>query len=274
MAETIALVYVLAASRDPDHVRCQVPYQVNERLIFFGACKKALRRQLQRRYLLDQPVVDLPDSDRVYVVGINGANARQVRKIVWAGRVRRLLTFEAAYNRLAGPEFQPMRSHRQSPLHLAPVYEGGDFAGYQHVSSFHAGKDRWVTDVTDSRRLKRGEARVEGDLVLRTPDVDRRQAFPLDCCFLADNLFFARGVGIPITADFVALLRRAQPERRRQVNAYALFGTTRDGNANGLRGTSLKLAAGEAQSLIDLIETHRPPQPELLDAPPPVSLGC
>jgi hypothetical protein len=44
-------MYVLDSSKDPNYVRCVVPWMVDEDLIFFGPCKRWLRERLRKAYL-------------------------------------------------------------------------------------------------------------------------------------------------------------------------------------------------------------------------------
>jgi hypothetical protein len=132
-------------------MECLVPYQISEKVIFFGPCKKRLREWLRRRYLkAPEDDVSLPSSEDIFVAGVNGSNPQHNRKtdrkIVWAGRVSRVMTFETAYNDLTTPEFQEMRSCPLSPLHVEPQYDTGRFSGYKHISLLH--EDCWVPDTT------------------------------------------------------------------------------------------------------------------------------
>ena len=76
--------------------------------------------------------------DDVFLVGTNGSNEQKERKIVWAGRLHRLMTFECAYNTLTSEPYETMRRLPHSPLHLKPLYDqDGQFEGYEHRSSMH-----------------------------------------------------------------------------------------------------------------------------------------
>ena len=44
------LCYIVAGSGDPDRIECAVPYRIDDREIFFGPCKKALREWMRNRY--------------------------------------------------------------------------------------------------------------------------------------------------------------------------------------------------------------------------------
>jgi hypothetical protein len=104
-------LYVMAASSDPDRVECLVPYPINDEEIFFGPCKRLLREELRDRYL--NTLDDLRPSEDVFVVGVSGSNRKRCRKIVWAGCITRLMTFEAAYKGLTGLQYQEMRKRAE-----------------------------------------------------------------------------------------------------------------------------------------------------------------
>ncbi len=279
---TTLFLYVLASSHDPDNVECPVPYQVNDKVIFFGPCKKPLRERLRRRYLkAPEDDVSLPSSEDIFVAGVNGSDPRHNRKIdrkiVWAGRVSRVMTFETAYNDLTTPEFQEMRSCSLSPLHVEPLSDTARrFSGYKHVSHLH--EDCWVPDTTqrcqatgscpDPRRdkscwvtdiIKTGAARqtrLDGKQLFLVSGADRSRVFTRDCCFLCDNIFFAQGTGIPITEEMLAILRKAQPGKT--IDLYAIFGYQRNKHVEGLFGRYLEIPGQLADELIGLITADIP----------------
>lgn len=88
-----AYVYIMAASTDPDVCERSVPYAVDENEVFFGPCKKNLRSDLRKQFLANGSDSAVPDDD-IYLVGLNGGNSQTVRKIIWAGRIKRVMTFE------------------------------------------------------------------------------------------------------------------------------------------------------------------------------------
>jgi hypothetical protein len=136
-------LYILDASPNPNRVQCVVPYRVNEELIFFGPCKKRLRQNLKKSYL--KTAEETFPKDDLYLVGVNAANAASVRKILWAGKIMQMMTFEHAYNCLTGSQFSHLRAHEYSPLHVRPIYSGGEFVGYEHCSREHEG--HWYADL-------------------------------------------------------------------------------------------------------------------------------
>ena len=92
---TRAFLYILGSSSDPDNVECVVPYQIDDMLIFFGPCKKRLRERLRSEFLLSSDDV-VPHED-LWIIGANGRNREQIRKLVWVGQITRIMTFEVAY---------------------------------------------------------------------------------------------------------------------------------------------------------------------------------
>ena len=174
---TTLFLYVMAASSDPDQVECLVPYRIGREEIFFGPCKKLLRRELRDRHLKASESLSLKED--VFVVGVNGSNQVRCRKIVWAGQITHLMTFEAAYVGLTESRYQEMRNRQDSPLHVKPLYDGtGKFKGYEHCSFMHEKNDVWIRDLThgNNPRIQR-----EGKRLLLTPNTGRYQAFPRDC---------------------------------------------------------------------------------------------
>lgn len=111
----VAYVYVVAAAGlDPDRIRCPVPWRINEASIFFGACKKAIREKLRGQYL-EQGVEEAEPSDEIWLVGLSPANGSAPRKVLFAGRIARIMTFGQAFDSLTGPMYQAMREHSHSP---------------------------------------------------------------------------------------------------------------------------------------------------------------
>lgn len=92
-------MYSLASSSDPDRVSCVVPWRVDEELIFFGPCKTRIRERLRKQYLSRDCSHRLV-SDEIFIVGVNGSNSERTRKIVWTGKLREVMTFAEANDRL------------------------------------------------------------------------------------------------------------------------------------------------------------------------------
>ncbi len=229
--------YIVSATNSPDNVECYVPFKVNERLIFFGPCKRALRKELRKEFeLSENDEVELID-DEIYVMGLNGSNKETIRKIVWLGRIIKLLTFEQAYHLYGKNEdFITMVKHPISPLHVKPQYnQNKEFIGYNLISKMHKDSNEWIKDIarpdfkgisydSESFRLKDGFS---------------REILERDCCFICENIFFAEGRGFEIDSELLHLFETAQ--YRKNVDKYAIFGRDTNDNANGLRGTCLKI---------------------------------
>ncbi len=247
-------LYVVGASPDPDNIKnhCKVPFEVNDEIIFFGPCKKSLRVQLRKRFLA--ACDDLTPDEDIYIAGVNCTNSIRMRKILWAGKVTRIMTFETAWNGLTENKYTKMRSLENSPLHLMPEYdERGFFTGYEHCSTYH--KDDWVMDVIRSKK-DLAETILERDrITLRNP-AEKERVFKRDCCFLCENIFFVDKQGVPITNDMVEILQEAQP--RQDIDRYAIFGYDKRGAVKGLRNTQLHMVGKIADRMMDLIRKHIP----------------
>jgi hypothetical protein len=244
-----AFLYILNASSDPDRIHCAVPWRIDAQTIFFGPCKKRLRRWMKQN-VLGTHQESVPN-ETLYVVGFNGAN-RKERKIVWAGKVECVMTFERAYNTLKGQKYEQMRNHPHAPLHLQPIEVEGRF-GYRHISEEHKKKDAWIWDIAGRKQGSNFERR--DDEIILLSGRDRQEVFNLDCCFLCENIFFARGEGIPITDKILDILQHVQPEEK--IDPYAVFGRTKNCAANGLRGTYLEIDdKSQNQRLIDAIKSQ------------------
>jgi hypothetical protein len=242
-------LYVVGASKDPDNVRCMVPWRVDEGLIFFGPCMKRIREHL-RKLFLNEGISHSQVRDDFFIVGVNGVNKEKIRKIVWAGRLSEVMTFAEADSRLGGDQFLKLREHPCSPLHVRPVDEGGKLVGYEHASELHKNGE-WVTDLVS----KSAESKIEvkgPKLILkrgRTP----WQEFDRDCCMLLENRFFASGQGIEFGEEALEILREAQPEKS-GIDGYAVFGRTVGGQVNGLRGTFLRISGDPAKRFVTWLE--------------------
>src|SRR4051794_8638885 len=140
-------MYVLDSSKDPDNVRCVVPWRVDEDLIYFGPCKRRLRERLRKEYLAGG-CTHTTVNDDLYIVSVNGSNAKRIRKVVSAGKLSEVMTFAEAADRLDGEQFSELRDDPMSPLHVRPVVEGSKLVGYRHVSFEHIEDNEWIADLT------------------------------------------------------------------------------------------------------------------------------
>jgi hypothetical protein len=228
-------IYVLDSSEDPDNVRCVVPWMVDEDLIYFGPCKQRLREQLHKEYLTAGRTHS-PVNDELYVVNVNGSNAKRVRKVVSAGKLSQVMTFAEAAGRLDGDRFSELRDDRMSPLHVRPIIEGGKLVGDRHVSFEHIRDNQWIADLTSKPR----KVGLAGRTIRLKPGAVAPEAFDRDCCMLLANVFFAQGEGIQLDPQAVSILKAAQPSAT-GIDDYAVFGVDSVGRANGLRGRFLEI---------------------------------
>jgi len=238
-------IYSVAASSDPDHVTCVVPWRVDEDLIFFGPCKRRIRELLRRKFLREGVNYASATGD-IFIVGVNGSNQIRSRKIVWAGRLLEVMTFAEADRRLRGDRFKKLRKHRFSPLHVRPVVRNTEFIGYEHMSDEHKKGGEWVFDLVSHRA--KGNTQLEGrKLILRQGTA--WQSFDRDCCMMLENHFFALGRGISFDEEALEILRQAQKEKK-GIDSYAVFGLAANRRANGLRGSFLKIDGDLANRFI------------------------
>lgn len=248
---TQVLMYVVAASPDPDHVCCKVPWRVDEDLIFFGPCKKRIRELLRKNYLLPDKSHSNVDKD-IFIVGVNGSNSMQSRKVVWAGKLSEVMTFAEADKRMQGDRFLKLREHSSSPLHVRPMVENGELIGYEHVSNEHIEKDRWVLDLVSNRANP--SIQVEGRKIILQPG-KTEQVFDRDCCMFLENLFFADRLGLEFDEEALEILRNAQPGKL-GIGHYAIFGRQKKGNAEGLVGRYLQISGDLANRFVAWIENR------------------
>ncbi|MDE0123971.1 MAG: hypothetical protein OXN97_05270 [Bryobacterales bacterium] len=259
--------YIVAASGNPDNIGCAVPYKVDDGEIFYGPCKKLLREWLRHRYL-GEATESADPADDVYVVGFNGYNPSKTRKIVWIGKLIRVMTFRSAHHALDGSRYERMRKARHSPLHVEPIVRDGRFRGYSHRSQMHSKNNNWVTDLVKSRQSP--DVTLSGRRLVLRPGVSAWRGFPRDVCALFENIFFAAGRGRDIDDDLLAILQAAQLGRN--VDRYAVFGYRRDGTADGRTGNHLELTGGHARACVDWIQgTPSAPPPGSGKARPTVT---
>ena len=253
------LCYVAGSSDDPDRVECLVPYRIDDGEIFFGPCKKPLREWMRSRYLNETTTNAVPPDD-VYVVGFNGGNASRTRKVVWIGKLTRVMTFAFAFRVLTGPRYQRMRERLDSPLHVRPIVEGTRLVGYEHGSEMHADGDAWMMDLVKSRRSP--DVLKAGRRLLVRKGVSAWTGFPRDVCLLFENVFFAMGRGRSVDDRLVSILRTVQPGRG--VDRYAVFGYLANGTVDGKRGSYLSLSGEPARDMVHWIRDI----PQILRVPP------
>ena len=248
-------LYIVTEWPDPDgRIPCAVPYRVDDREIFFGPCKKRLRQQVRNRYLSASTDSDELRDD-IYVAGFSGANDSKVRKVVWAGRLTRVMTFSRAWDALVGGRYKAMRAGKYSPLHVRPIKENGRLVGYKHINRLHTEKDEdeWVADLAPKKPCY---VTRFGDRLLLKRGVSAWRGFPRDACLLLENIFFANGRGLQVDGDLLSILKMAQPDR--DVDRYAVFGYQSNGHADGRTGNYLPLTGEYARRFIHWLQRKRP----------------
>jgi hypothetical protein len=236
---TEIFAYILGASHITSGVECYVPEKVDERTIFFGPCKRNLRKKLRARFLIDSDAQNISDLE-IHLMGFNASNPEKDRRIVWIGKAVRIMTFERALS------FFKARGRIPETLHLEPLYKNGQFNGYKHVGEFHAQDSEWVWDIVNKRRTKVMNLFSVKDSELVLKDVQYKQkVLELDCCLVCDNLFFAGNGfgGIKITKRMVDIFKEAQPKK--EINDYYIFGP------KGSRGFTLHLKGDIAERLVN-----------------------
>ena len=182
-------------------------------------------------------------------MSINGANSQKIRKIVWAGRIKKLMTFEQAYKKLIGKRFFKLRTDPLSPLLVKPVYVNEKLVGYEHRSKLHAHNDSWIYDIVNNRSFK--DIKKNGPKIIAKNQEPLFETFRRDCCLTLENIFYALGVGIEFDNKALSILRRAQPKRK--IDKYAIFGYRRDGRADGRTGSYLNLTDPKSEAFINWI---------------------
>ncbi len=267
---TQVLCYVVGDSRNPDDVRpSAVPYRVDEEEIFFGPCAKLLRERMRTRYLAEATgSVELRDD--VYFVGFNASNESRICKIIWIGKLMKVMTFSHAWEFLDGCRYQEMRAWEYSPLHVRPIRNGGRLVGYEHVNRLHEEDNDWVSDLVKSKSSPHVER--SGNRLLLKKHVSAWRGFPRDVCLLFENVFFATGSGLEIDDDLLSILRATQPDR--SVDRYAVFGRNARGDRDGKRGNYLPVTGELAGRFVNWIRNKSSvlpssTGPDRMPAPPP-----
>ena len=265
---TKLFLYVVRACTQPDYAKqSKVPWRINEREIFFGPCKRPLRTMFHRDYLLDDRLEVAEPKDDVYIVGVNGANAKKVRKVVWAGRVEQVMTFAHAFRlywaRRNEPEVRFFLDYGYSPLHVEPIPKRGPLQGYRRRKTtrmhFNAEKSDlrkkhdWVMDFLANWE----PSRLHGNRLLLGDQKDPWLAFPRDACIVLENRFYANGNGIPINNTCIELLKRTQIDRNpSKITSYAVFGE-KGGGVDGRRGRHLQMDGEDAKDFVDWMENNK-----------------
>ena len=266
MAQVEIFLYCDKLSKNPDRITTVIPFRVSDKHIFFGPGESSFRKELRDRFLIYTDNI-APQND-IYMVGVNDlTGSGSVRKILWVGKITKIMTYEIANRLLNDPEWQTLDfvpdikdpSKNMSPLHVAPTEIMGKLSGYRHRSALHpkVGKDGvpdWVKDVLDPR--DKGEVLIkDNEFILE--DLSRaKKILRRDCCFTCENIFFASGKGMPIEKELVALLDERQPGQR--VDEVGIFGYSqgRDGKLtmNKQKGSSLHIRWRVAEEMLEYIK--------------------
>lgn len=212
MNNTKVYCYILGPSyKNPDKVECCVPTLINHKEIFFGPCKKPLRKKMFDTYLknyVSQGSCEINENE--CFIGFNASNNDAIRKIVFAGKIKKLMTFEQAYKEFkdGGMDYS-FFNNVCSPIHVKPDYDDlGKFSGYIRRSNLYnewidSHIYKWHRDFTTKYNktiIESNEIRINQDEIKlnNATRQDRIKHFNLDCCFLCEKIFFALGEGIEV----------------------------------------------------------------------------
>ena len=254
-------LYIVRETRSSDSVTCKVPYKINPNLIFFGPCMINLRADFYKEYLKNSISGIEEVNEEIYFIGMSGskvpkAKKNEIRKIVWMGKLLKVLTFEQMYNyieNLADENLKKdillMKQEKCSPIHIKPIYdERGKFKGYQVRSDLHI---NWIRDVMSNNNDSNVE--IKEKILTLKENVDRKEVLDRDCCFLFSNIFFANGNGIDIDNEILSILRKAQPNEKDEISKYYTFGKNKNGSAKGRRGRGLLIKGNIAYDFIKIL---------------------
>jgi len=267
MSNTKVYCYILGKDyKNPDRVECCVPTLINHKDIFFGPCKKPLREKMFDNYLrnfISRGSCEINGNE--CFIGFNASDkSNMVRKIVFAGKIKELMTFEQAYKEFKDGGMDPhFFNNRCSPIHVKPDYDDlGNFRGYIRRSNLHNkklghGVYKWHRDFT----RKRNKTIKESSEITINPDEirlnnatqhERIKHFNLDCCFLCEKIFFALGKGMSINDEILNILKEAQTERT-DIDNYCIFGRRKDKSIEGKTGNYLEITGKLGDELINII---------------------
>ena len=236
-------VYILGASKNPNKIECRVPYRINDDLIFFGPCKKRLRELLKKDWDVKYK------NEEIYFVGLNASNTERIRKIVWAGKIVKALSFENAYTEFINDDkYNELLELSDSPMHVKPLFKNNILLGYELVKELHFQENAWISDLSSDKNLKN---QSEDNIILpkKLDDLDR------DICFLMENMFYADSNGIDISEQIISLFKNVQTDKCKEITSYAIFGKRNDNSTDGKTGRWLEIDNTKiCQDLISLIE--------------------
>lgn len=242
-------LYVVSANKNPDYLNeCSVPFEIDKREIYFGPCKIKLREKLNQ-------IESVKNGDEIYFVGLNGLNSNNVRKIIWAGKVKQKLTFAEAFDKMNGyPKYDRMMNEDNSPLHVEPIRVGNELIGYKRRSKMHSSKDGWIKDIVKDRNLVIFDESSHSIYKREKHSVE--QVFNRDCCFIFKNIFFSNGQGISINGSLLKLLIQRQ-RGVKGISVKAPFGLDKSNNINGRRGLWLEITGKLAEQFLEEIDKEK-----------------
>ena len=245
-------LYILGHSNNPDEISTAVPYKVDDKEIFFGPCKISMREELRKLVQINKF-----DKDS-YIVGMNGSYTdragNKIRKIVWAGKICRIMSFGEAYEELIGDQYKVMRRIKYSPLHVKPIFkkDNSSIIGYSRNSEFHADNDEWILDLIKDKT----QINTISNSILLKKSSEYENVFSRDACILLENIFYAEGTGISIDKKIINILKKAQPEVK-DIDQYYVFGKKKNGYGDGKRGRWLEINGSLGKELIDIIKSEK-----------------
>lgn len=240
-----AFVYILGASKNPNEIKCPVPFEIDEKEIFFGPCKKGLRQKLKKEVDTNGKL----DSE-TFFVGLNASNTnkerKKERKIVWAGKIQSHYTFQLANKFLIDNKYLPITTDlkiKNFPLHVIPFKNG-----YQLKSDLHSKKEKWILDIVSKQKF------VNYDMNTNSMMLKDGNFFDRDICFIFSNIFFANRFekGIEISDEILDIFKISQPDKK-NIDSFAVFGCRKDHSVDGKTGGWLELDDPSSQRLIELI---------------------
>jgi len=250
-------MYVVRTSSDPDKVEGAVPWRVDEKLIFFGPCKKPIRKRLREKFL-GQDCSHNRVTEDIFIIGVNAIKKVKKRKIVWWGRLSEVMTFAEAHKRLnEDGRFEKLCKHECSPLHVEPVEVAGELVGYKHSSKLHKGEE-WIYDLLS--KWPNPYVLLE-EQKLRVQYGTSWEVFDRDCCMLLENRFCALGKDIQPGIEFdeqgLDILREAQ-RNKSHIDDPAIFGRDVNGKVIGLRGHFREIPDNLTNHFIAWLEERTP----------------
>ncbi|HEX9745447.1 MAG TPA: hypothetical protein VGB30_08460 [bacterium] len=258
------LVYVVKPGKNPDKIDGNIPFPVNDRILFFGPGDANLRKYMRDRFLTHTDDYRLQTD--VYMMGVSEVSKENVRKVLWLGKVTRVMTFEIAASLLKKPEFKSLDfvPHPRkpevnvSPLHVDPVVVVGNLMGYKRRTDLHPkvnkdGMPDFAKDIIHP--ADKGYFSFLEDEFIFDGVTDRRMALKRDCCFLCETIFYADGKGMEITDELAAIFSEKQPGQG--VDKVGLFGysQSRDGSRkmNDVKGPHLHFKFKHAEKLMNYL---------------------